>query len=59
VRRIEIVLGKTLANVLAADIATLVVGAVREDVDLDYKWQLYGNVGRRQARPRRRCSGDG
>jgi len=43
VRRIEIVLGKTLANVLAAEIATLVVGAVREDVDLDYKGQLYGN----------------
>ncbi len=42
-RRVEIVLGKTLANVLAADLATLVAGAVREDVDLDYKGQLYGN----------------
>ncbi len=41
-RRIEVLLGKQLAQVGYADLAGLVSGAIREDSDLDYKGQLYG-----------------
>ncbi len=43
-RRIEILFGRPLAQVDAHALQALVTGAVREDTDLDYKEQLYGNA---------------
>ncbi|SRR6266851_2419268 len=42
-RRVELLLGAPLAKVHAAAIATLAAGSVREDSDLEFKQQLYGN----------------
>jgi len=41
-RRIELLLGRPLADVEASTLQSLVTGSVREDTDLDFKEKLYG-----------------
>src|SRR3954452_11439487 len=42
-RRLEAAFGAALSDVNAQHVLELVAGAVREDFDLDFKAQMYGN----------------
>src|SRR6266700_2351768 len=43
-RRIEVLFGRPLAEVDATNLRALVNGKIREDADLDFKEQVYGNA---------------